>query len=273
MTCCLSFGRHQNPKGGELHALELGGGVAVRTVEPFDWLAFARQCGFQATAVQEAGRAYYKLEGPLKQFFGPHPCLYLADDRTAWVDDEEHIKRYLNRQNPAAPAFLTGPEWERACQGLLAVALDNHDGSFAKGYDLGRPDDAVVLALFKDVERVVLSADDTDEMSLRLTGTCRPGDSSGALARSIELYVRMGLALLDQTLSTDHKADSHDPIIRMTRSLLANIRVEHSDRSVSVKTQGFGRLADLASMIEAEMKCEKKAGNPQAKAAKKTETR
>ena len=271
-TCSLSFGRGSNPKGKALHTMQFGG-LTIRTVRPFDWLAFARQCGFETTAANAAGRVYYRIAGPLKGILGKSPCLYLADDQTVWFEEESRLKAYLSRVNHSAPTFLTRPEWERACQGLVAVALDNHDGSFTKGYDLGRPDDAVVLAIFKDVDRVTLAVDDADQMGLRVSADCHPGDASAGLARSIETYVKMCLALIDQPVPTDHEEDSHDPIIRMTKSLLSNVRVEHTDRSVTVKTQGFGRLSDLASMVEAEMKCKKKAGNQQAKAASKTATK
>jgi hypothetical protein len=38
----------------------------------------------------------------------------------------------------------------------------------------------------------------------------------------------------------------------MWKALLANLRVEHTDRSFAVRTDRFGTLADVASVVEAE---------------------
>ena len=99
--------------------------------------------------------------------------MYLPDDRTIVFDEEKVIRKLAGRRAPPLPAFLRGPDWERACRGLLAVAINNQDGAFAKSYDLGRPDDAVVLSLFKGVDHWTFSVDDADAIVLRACGRLR----------------------------------------------------------------------------------------------------
>ena len=67
------------------------------------------------------------------------------------------IRKLAGPEVPPLPAFLRGPDWERACRGLLAVAVNNRDGAFAKPIDLGRPEDAVVLSFFKGVDHWTFS--------------------------------------------------------------------------------------------------------------------
>ena len=55
----------------------------------------------------------------------------------------------------------------------------------------------------------------------------------------------------------------------MSRSLLTNLRVEHTDRSVGIRTDGFGTLADFASMLGTEIQYEKGA-EAERKASKKS---
>ena len=64
------------------------------------------------------------------------------------------------------PAFVQNTDWERASRGLLAFAINNQDDAFAKHYDLGRPDDAVVLSLFKGVDWWIAGVDDDDAIVL-----------------------------------------------------------------------------------------------------------
>lgn len=270
VTSYLRLGQGRTtPEGKKMHSLGFGG-PAVRMVEPFDWLEFARNCGFEPTGAKEAGVVYYKLGGPIKRFLGSSPCLYIADGRTAWIDEEEVVKRFLASPAGAPPAFLAGPEWDRAREGLVAVAVDNHDGSLLKDYDLGRTDDAVVLALFKDVERVTLSVDDADLVGFRAAALCRPGVASTGLVRALDGLVKQARVHLDQAAAIDPKVGRNDAMIRLAKGLLANLRVEHADGAVSISASGFGRLADVASMVEAELNREQKPAKPRDKVGSKT---
>ena len=234
---------------------------AFRTVAPFDWLAFLRQWRLEFVEVREGGRVYYRITGPLKEALGPAPCVYLPDDRTIVFDEEETIRKLAGQGAPPQPAFLRGPDWERASRGLLAVAIGNQDGAFAKSYDLKRPDDAVVLSLFKGVDRWTFAVEDADAIVLRAAAACRGSDVSEVIARSIDSLVKLGRDAIDHADPKAKEFADHERMLRMITSLMANLRVEHTDRSVGIHTDGFGTLADLASIIEAEMN-EQKAQAP-----------
>ncbi len=137
ITAGLRFGQAKNAEKGDLHTFMLLY-PTFRTVAPFDWLAFLRQWRLEFAEVREGGRVYYRITGPLKEALGRAPCVYLPDDRTIVFDEEEPIRKLAGQGAPPRPAFLRGPDWERASRGLLAVAIGNQDGAFAKSYDLKR---------------------------------------------------------------------------------------------------------------------------------------
>lgn len=257
VTCGIGI-RHaksQNKDGEKtLYAFMLSG-LTVRTVKPFDWLAFLRQWRFEFTEARKGARVYYKVPGQMGQMIDPHPAVYLPDDRTIVFDTEAMIQQLIRREKRVVPAFLAGPEWERASRGLLAVAINNQDGAFVKKIDLNRPGDAVLLSYFKGVDRVVFGANDTDTIALHLAAATRGRDVSDSLAAAIE-----GLAKLEQK-ERDHldpKREAESPSyatdVRMGRELFTNLRVERGERSVDVRTSGFGSLADFAALVEAETK-------------------
>jgi hypothetical protein len=40
----------------------------------------------------------------------------------------------------------------------------------------------------------------------------------------------------------------------MIKRLMANLQLQHSERSVDLRSQGFGTLADIGSILDAEIK-------------------
>ncbi len=247
----LGRSKQKDDEGRPLHTMVFTG-LTVRTVAPFDWLAFLRQWNFDFEEVREGGRVYYKVAGPLRPGLGLNPCVYLPDDRTAVFDEEAEIQKFVRRDFPAPPAYLRGPDWERVSRGLLAVAMNNQDGAFAKTYDLGRPDDAAILSLFKGVDRWVLGVDDADAIVLHADAACDGRDASEAIGRAIDSLRKLGLAAIDRAPLVTPDGVDHGGNIRMVKALLTNLRVEPTDRSVDVRAEGFGTLADFAAIVEAE---------------------
>ncbi len=264
ITACQRSYRAKNPDGAEGHRFMVGR-PAFRTVAPFDWLAFLRQWRLEFVEVRDGERVYYRIEGPLKEALGPAPCAYLPDDRTIVFDEEKVIRKLSGPDAPPLPAFLRGPDWERACGGLLAVAVNNRDGAFAKSFDLGRPEDAVALSFFKGVDHWTFSVDAADDIVLRAAAACASGDASQAIARSIDSLLKQYRDLVDHADPQERAAAAHDPTSRMLTSMVANLRFEHTDRSLGIHTDGFGTLADFAAIIEASAQAEAKSHeSPQA---------
>ena len=103
--------------------------------------------------------------------------------------------------------------------------------------------------------------DDADAIVLRASAACRGSDVSEVIARSIDSLVKLGRDAINHADPKAKEFADHERMFRMIKSLMANVRVEHTDRSVGVHTDGFGTLADFASIIEAEMN-EQKAPAP-----------
>jgi hypothetical protein len=260
VTCGIRFGRGKNNEGDVCHTFMIGG-PTVRMVAPFDWRAFLRQWRFDLVEARQGGRVYYKLTGPLARALGPHPCLCLLDDRTVVFDEEEGIRAFLGRGPSQPPAYIRGPAWERASRGLLAVAIHNEDGAFAKQYDLGQPDDAVPLSLFKDVNNWTVWVDDADSIALHAAAACRNGAASQAISGVIDSLLRSARAAMKQAPETlavgARELSDEDLEYCMLKTLLPKIRVERTERSVELRADGVGTLADVGSFIKAQADGEK----------------
>jgi len=253
VTTNLNFGKGgKNKLGVEMPRLMMGAPIAVRTTKPFDWLSFLRGWRFEFDEVHEGDRVYYKVTGVARPHLGGDACVYLPDERTVVFSDERTIRILLGRPKHFLPAHLASTDWERVSRGLLAVAVQNQDGQFAKAYDLGRPDDAVVLSLFKGVDRWVFGVDDADPIALHATAACR-GDASGTIARAVESVVKMW----QDTIVDPEPGTTVDEFLNrgtlMFKTLLTNLRVEHDDLAVDVRAEGFGTLAEFGAVVETEI--------------------
>jgi hypothetical protein len=266
ITLALGFGRTSN-QGEGLHSIKFGY-PTFRTVAPFDWLAYLRQWRLEFAEVREGGHVYYRITGPLREALGPDPCVFLPDDRTIVCDEEKVIRKLAGQGDTPPPDFLRGPDWERASRGLLAVAITNRDGSFAKHYDLGRPDDSEVLTLFRGVDHWTFSVEPAHALALQAAAACASSDASGTIARSIEALVKQGRKALDVGVTQVPPGEVQQRCFRMMKALLANLRVEHADRTVAFRTGGVGTIAEVIATAEAEVRSEAYTGN--AKGAPKT---
>ena len=163
------------------------------------------------------------------------------------------IQKLVRKEKPGVPAYLSGPEWDRASRGLLAVAINNQDGAFAKAYDIGRrPDDAVFLSLFKGVDRWVFGVDDADAIALHALAACGP-DASETIARTVESLVKLGREALEHPGPDDTVGEFYGRSLQMAKTLLANLRVGRGNGSVELHTEGFGTLAEFGALVEADI--------------------
>jgi hypothetical protein len=247
--------KQRAPKDAEnkpMHRIAFGNPV-VRMVAPFDWLAFLRQWRFDCEEVRVKGRAYYKITGEIKRIWGgSSPCFFLPDDRTIVFAEEDAIRKIAGDNDPAPPTYLSGKAWERASRGLVAIAVKNRDDSFTKHYDLGRPDDAVVLSLFKGADWWVVGVDDADPIVLHADASCRDRDASLAISRSIDSLIKLGRQYSEHNGRKLPDAKAHDQIARMLKALVANVSMLQTDNAIAVHAENFGSLADFATVVEGE---------------------
>ena len=255
----------KNADGEPLHSIEFGG-VTVRAVAPFDWPAFLRQWRLQLEEVKIGREVCYKITGPMADEAGVPGFLYLPDDRTMVCDEEKSIRALMARGTSSPPAYLRGADWDRASRGLLAVAVNNRDDDFVKQFDLGRPDDAAALPLFRGVDRWTLGLADSDAPSPHAEVTARDPQSAELVARSIVMLVKMGRAALD---SEPPATGEHDHFIRLYKAFLANLRVEQAGPALSIRSEGFGTFGEWASILKASIEEEAKAAAANPKAEKR----
>ena len=154
---------------------------------------------------------------------------------------------------PPQRAYLRSQEWQHASRGLLAVAIGNEDGSFAKQYDLGRTDDATVLSLIKGVNYWVLGVDDAKNLALHFEASSQDPGSGERIARKIEALLKLGRAACEQGDVADGSLEVKAIINRMAKAILANARIEHTDHTIGVHAEGFGTLGDVGSIIRADI--------------------
>jgi hypothetical protein len=237
----------RDEQGQPLHSIEFSG-LTIRTVAPFDWPAFLRQWKMELEEVKVQRGVCYRIKGPMKDQRILN-MVYLPDDRTLVCDDEKWLRDVIGRDVPTAPAYLRGADWERASRGLLGVAIRNEDGAFAKQYDLGRSDDAVVVSLFKGIDRWVVGVEDAESIAVRAEVTGCDPDAAGVMFGAFNALVQLGRTAL---ASTDDVPHGHQPSLRMAKAFLANLRAEPSGRSVAIRAEGFGTFGDLGSLIESE---------------------
>ena len=254
VVTAIKFGKTKGPE--KLHTIEVGeaGGVTVRTVAPFDWPGFFRQWTMDLEEVQEARGVYHKIKVPMFADLGMHVGIYLPDDRTLVYEKEDAIKRIIARDVPSAPVYLRGADWERVSCGMLAVAINNQDDIHIKGYDLGRPDDAMVLTLFQGVDRWVFGVADSDPIAVQAEATAREPQAAESVARSIKMLVDLGLKAVD---AEPPAGGEHDRAFRMYKGWLANLTTRQDGRSLVVSTDGTATFADLAAIIRADIQEEK----------------
>jgi hypothetical protein len=130
-----------------------------------------------------------------------------------------------------------------------------------KSYDVGDPGDAEFLSVLKGVEHWVLSVDDADAIVLRAAAGCLGADSSRSVANSIDAHVKQFRSFLDG-VARERPQDVNTPEGRMYLKLMDSLRVERRDRSIEIQVGGFGTLADLAGILEANFEDPAKQAKP-----------
>ncbi len=247
VTCGVTFGREKK-ESEQLHRI-MASGFTIRTTHAFDWLKMLHAWGMKTTEVHDGGFVFHTFTNPA---FGPGlAAAYCPDDRTLVLVSEVEIRSLIHRGGRSVPAFVQTADWKRASRGLLAYAINNRNEAFAKQYDLGRPDDAVVLSLVKGVDHWVLGVAANDAIVFHAAAACQSPEASEALLRTIESLRALGQKALEHPAPKRWAGGSLDPLV-MARAVLANLRIDRTDSSIDVRAEGFGALADLPAFIESD---------------------
>ena len=78
------------------------------------------------------------------------------------------IRKIVAGEDAPPPAYVRSKEWERATGGLVAIAIANQNGTFAKHYDLADPMTQLALSIFKGVNTwMILGVEDSDTIVLQ----------------------------------------------------------------------------------------------------------
>jgi hypothetical protein len=262
LTCSVRFGTgHSKDPEEKLHSFMIYG-VTVRTLAPIDWRGFLRKWGLSFAEVRSGQGTYYRLvnrkgAGPALNLAG-HPSFYLPDDRTLVLDTERPIEALARRGRPEPPAFLSGPDWHEASKGVLAFALDNQGGAFSKRYDLGRPDDAIVMKFLDGVESWTLGVEDADSIGLHAAARCRDARATDRLAGEVQSRVDLAKKALTafQLQQTGEAIDEWLLVVRMGRRFMQNLRTEVGPEKTVLKlhARDIGPYADIAALTEPDLK-------------------
>ncbi len=228
-------------------------GFTARAVAPFDWLAFLRQWKLDLKEVREGRAIYYKMTLPVDGMGPWNFAVLLPDDRTVVIDDLKWIKELASREIQGAPSFLRGADWDRASRGIVAFAIDNHDDRFSKDYSIGRPDDAIVLSVFRGIERWTLAVADRDDIALNVEGTARDSKSAEAVTRSIEGLAMLGLKAMgtDKASEVDLSQDNLPTrSYRLCKGFLDGLKPTQAGSSITLRFEGVGTLAEVLTLVQ-----------------------
>lgn len=221
-------------------------GLAIRTVEPFDWVTLLRSWWPNATEMKEGTRVYYKVHHPP---LGPNGCVFIPDNRTLVCDDERFVLPLIRRPVVGAPEFARGDDWKRVEHDLLAVILDNHDGRISRVTKKVTPDadEAQFDECLERSDRWTMGLADTDDFLPQFIATCRDPQSVQTIAKVVG-------KVRDSCLEEAHKPhkDEMPDYLRyqeLAAHLLKNLRVEAGQTSLRVEPGGGVKLAELLPLI------------------------
>jgi hypothetical protein len=252
MTFSIGFGQTTGPGGAKLHNLQFGH-PAIRMLAPFDWSAYIQSWHIKLIEVSEADRTYYRLRGPFVEAIGPDPCVYFPDNRTLVLDTESEIRTFLLGTESRPRAYLSGEDWARASRGLVAVAINNADGTFARDYDLDRPDDKAVVELLQGVDHWLLDLDDAETARFVATAACPIAEAGAAIRETLQGLLKLAAMQPESNEPAAEADEAEIRAVRVMKKLLTQIRIESFEHSVEVRAEGFGTIADLASILEADL--------------------
>jgi hypothetical protein len=241
VSAAVRFGRTVH-EGKELGTFMLHC-TTIRTIDPFDWLAYLRTLWPTAIELHEGTRVFYKVKCP---WLGPNPCFYIADNRTLVGDEEEAIRLLLRRDKPAAPGFVLGADWKKVEHDLIAIAIDNHDERIKRSTRKLHDGEEFGKFLEKSV-RWVGGLADSDEFRFGVTVTGRDEASAESIATLLsKLRYDVQKELL---IGPKDKDPELIPNLRNLQRIVRGVGITTHDASVAFELAGGVKLADLLPLL------------------------
>ncbi|WP_435021658.1 M56 family metallopeptidase [Tundrisphaera sp. TA3] len=245
----LDLGGHKSED--KLHRLTVGG-TAIRLVSPFDWLAYLRQWRLELTEAGAPGQRLYRVgfDGrPVPSESGGVCFAHLPDDRTLMLGSEAEIRATIAR-GPATPPLIDQADWARASRGLMGLTLANPGGAMVKRFDLGRPDDAVFLSLFRGVERWTLGVEDAEPIQSWGSAACVDDAVGSAIAAVLRSYWATNRAYpKEDGLGKDLPVEPEDLFLVLCRRMIDRGVITQEGRSVLAKFGPALTNAEFAEVI------------------------
>jgi hypothetical protein len=114
----------------------------------------------------------------------------------------------------------------------------------------------VTLSLVQGVNHWTFWVDDADSITLHAAAAGQSGEASKAIYGVVESLLKLARAAFRELPAPEALGVEADEAAyreyRLIKALLANLRVEHTERSVELLTDGLGTLAEFGSVIKAE---------------------
>jgi hypothetical protein len=242
----------KNENGENLQRIECST-FTIKTVDAFDWPKFFRQWTMPLAEIREPKGVYYKPEndGATELFMGA--AFFQPDRRTLIFEYEPRIKTLIANGPLQTPAHLRGADWDRVSRNMVAIAINNQAGAFAKGFDPKRWDDKAILQYLNGVESWLIGVPDDDRLSFHASGSCAKAEDRGMILKMFAT----DLSNVREQLSTDGLGPNEmaallrlKTYLRVCRSLAEKFQFEERKTSLEVHAEDFGRFADLPAIFD-----------------------
>jgi hypothetical protein len=237
----------KNENGENLQTIEFST-FTIKTIDAFDWPKFFRQWTMPLDEIREPKGVYYKPSnaGSAELLMGA--AFFQPDRRTLIFEYEPRIKTLIANGAPPKPEYLRGADWDRVSRKLVAVAINNQAGVFAKGFDPNREDDKEILPFFNGVESCFVGVPDDDRLSFQISGACPKPENREMIIKAFtnnfkelrEQFKQLGVGQIVWNL---------DPTLRVYKNVIEKVRIVERNGSLEIVAEDFGKFAELPSIL------------------------
>jgi hypothetical protein len=227
----------------------------IRSAKNYDWNKALKTLGPDAEEVKYAGTVYYRLpksSASLIGMLGMRRCWHVRDARTVVFDDEEPMRRLLDRKPGEGPANAWAPGWKRIEGGLMAVALNTRDGDWANALSEDGEGGPELTALRRNTSWLTFGINGEDDFVFQLQAQGKDKEGAAKAARALE-------ALLDRARERMAKAKTKEPLTdgeklgqEFLEELLRRAKVTRDGDSVRLRCRAKVDFAGLVTAFVAD---------------------